>query len=196
MDAMKKVVMASALILVWAALGVSQWSVLEEPARVPLTNVTGPATGVRQSDGRGGGGLHVNVSLLKATAMQRDATYMVPRNIFSMTSVEGAVPVESDVVVASQEETHTAEALTEQGNIVEAGQFRYLGFLRMEEGLQRSKSVAVIRKNDDVLILKAGDRVDDHRVLKKITPDSVTLRNSGTQVEETVMLSDEVESQE
>lgn len=196
MDGMKKVVMAGALILVWAALAVSQWSVLEEPARVPLTNVTGLSTGVRQSDGRGGGGLHVNVSLLKATVMQRDAAYMTPRNIFSMTSVEGAVPVESNVVVAGQEETRTTEALEEQGSLAESGQFRYLGFLRMKEGPRSSNSVAVIRKNDDVLILQAGDRVDDHLVLKKITPDSVTLRNSDTQVEETVVLSDEVESQE
>lgn len=87
MDATKKVMMAGSLILVWAALAVWQWDLLEAPVRVPLTNVTGPGTGGRQSDGRGTG-LHVNLSLLKATAMERDATYMMPRNIFSMTSVE------------------------------------------------------------------------------------------------------------
>lgn len=195
MDVTKKVMMAGSLILVWAALAVSQWNLLEAPARAPLTNVTGPATGIRQSDERGGG-LRVNVSLLKATAMQRDATYVMPRNIFSMKSVEGAIPVESDAAVANQEESRATEPLTEQGNVVESVKFRYLGFLRMENGPQGSKSVAVIRKDDDVLILKAGDRVDDHLMLKKITPDSVTLRDSGTQVEQTVVLSDEVEGQE
>ena len=188
--------MAGSLILVWAALAVSQWNVLEAPVRVPLSNVTGPATGGRQSDERGGGLLHVNLRLLKATAMQRDATYMPPRNIFTMTAVEGTVPVNSDVVVANPEEGPSTAMLTEQGSVVESGQFRYLGFLRMGEGLQSSQSVAVLRKDDDVLVLKAGDRIDNNLVLKKITPDSVTVRDSGTQVEQTVVLSDEVEGQE
>lgn len=195
MDATKKVMMAGSLILVWTALAVSQWDLLEAPVRVPLTNVTGPATGGRQVDGRGGG-LHVNLSLLKATAMERDATYMVPRNIFSMTPIEGTLPVDSGVVAPNQEETHATETLTEQGDAVEPKPIRYLGFLRMGEGPQSSKSVAVLRKDDDVLVLKAGDRIDDRLVLKKITPESVTVRDPGAQLERIVGLSDEGDSQE
>lgn len=195
MDVTKKVMMAGSLILVWAALGVSQWNLLEAPVRVPLTNVTGPATGGRQLDRRGGG-LHVNLSLLKATAMERDATYMMPRNIFSMTSVEGTLPVNSDVVAPNQEETHATETLTEQGGVVESEPIRYLGFLRMGEGARSSQFVAVLRKDDDVLVLKAGDRIDDRLVLKKITPESVTVRDPGAQVERIVGLSDEVDGQE
>jgi hypothetical protein len=194
MDARKKVIMAVALILVWAALAVSQWNFLEAPVRVPLTNVTGPATGGRQSDGRGGG-LHVNLSLLKATAMQRETSLMMPRNIFTMTSAAGTLPVNSDVIVANQEEAHATETLTEPGSVVESGQLRYLGFLSMGEGPQRSQSVAVLRKDDEVLVRKAGDRIDDHLVLKKISPDSVTLRNPRTQVEQTVVLSEEEEAE-
>ncbi len=195
MDATKKVTMAGSLILVWAALAVLQWNLLEAPVRVPLTNVTGLATGDRQLDGRGGG-LHVNLSLLKATAMERDATYMVPRNIFSMTPIEGTLSVNSGVVVPNQEETHATETLTEQGDAVESKPIRYLGFLRMGEGPRSSKSVAVLRKDDDVLVLKAGDRIDDRLVLKKITPESVTVRDSGAQIERIVGLSDEGDSQE
>jgi hypothetical protein len=195
MDATKKVMMAGSLILVWAALAVSQWNLLEAPVRVPLTNVTGLATGGRQLDGRGGE-LHVNLSLLKATAMERDATYMVPRNIFSMTPIEGTLSVNSGVVVPNQEETHATETLTEQGDAVESKPIRYLGFLRMGEGPRSSKSVAVLRKDDDVLVLKAGDRIDDRLVLKKITPESVTVRDSGAQLERIVGLSDEGDSQE
>ncbi|MFO0777761.1 MAG: hypothetical protein U0223_09195 [Nitrospira sp.] len=54
MDAKQKAMVAGSLILVWAGLAVSQWNLLEEPARVPLTNITGPAIGGRQSEGRGG----------------------------------------------------------------------------------------------------------------------------------------------
>ncbi|OYT19035.1 MAG: hypothetical protein CCU26_13980 [Nitrospira sp. UW-LDO-01] len=195
MDATKKVMMAGSLILIWAALAVWQWNLLEAPVRVPLTNVTGPGTGGRQSDGRGAG-LHVNLSLLKATAMERDATYMMPRNIFSMTSVEGTLPVSSDVVVPDQEETQATESLTDQGGVAESGPIKYLGFLRMGEGVTTSQSVAVLRKDDDVLVLKAGDRIDNRLVLKKITPENVTVRDSGAQVDRMVGLSDEAEAQE
>ncbi len=195
MDTTKKVMLAGSLILVWAALAVSQWNLLEAPVRVPLTNVTGPATGGRQLDGRGLG-LHVNLSLLKSTSMERDTAYMMARNIFSMTSVEGASPVNTDTVMPNQEETHATETLMDQGGVVESGPIRYLGFLRMGEGPWSSKSVAVLRKDDDVLVVKVGDRIGDRLVLKKITPESVTVRDAGTRIEQTVALSDEVESQE
>ena len=195
MDATKKVMMAGSLILVWATLAVLQWNLLEAPVRVPLTNVTGPATGGRQLDGRGGG-LQVNLSLLKATAMARDTTYMMHRNIFSITSVAGTVPVNSDVVAPNHEETHATETRTDQGGVAESGPIKYLGFLRMGEGVTISQSVAVLRKDDDVLVLKAGDRIDHRLVLKKITPENVTVRDSGAQVDQIVGLSDEAEAQE
>ncbi len=66
----------------------------------------------------------------------------------------------------------------------------------MGEGPRSSTSVAVLRKDDDVLVLKAGDRIDDRLVLKKITPESVTVRDSGAQIERIVGLSDEGDSQE
>lgn len=187
--------MAGSLILVWAALAVWQWNVLEAPVRVPLTNVTGPGTGSRQSDGRGVG-LHVNLRLLKATEMQRDATNVISRDIFSMTSVAEALPVNSDVVMPNQGEIFATEALTDQGGVTNSEPIRYLGFLRMGEESRSSQSVAVLRKDDDVLVLKAGDRIDDRLVLKQITPESVIVRDSGTQVEQTVGLLDNAENQE
>lgn len=187
--------MAGLLIVVWAAVAVSQGDLLEAPVRVPLTNITGPAIGSRQSEGRGGG-LRVNLSLLKATTMQRDATYTIPRNIFTMTSAEEALPADSTVAIANQAEAPSSETLTEPGGGVESGQVRYLGFMRIGGGPQNRKPVAVLRKDDDVLVLKAGDRIDDRLVLKKVTPDSVTVRDPRTQAEQTVVLSDEVEGQE
>lgn len=134
MDATKKVMMAGSLILVWATLAVLQWNLLEAPVRVPLTNVTGPATGGRQLDGRGGG-LQVNLSLLKATEMERDTTYMVPRNIFSMTAVEGTLPVNADVVVPNQEETPATGTLVDQGGGAQSrGRSDIWGFCAWEKG--------------------------------------------------------------
>ncbi|MBS0167091.1 MAG: hypothetical protein JSR29_13470 [Nitrospira sp.] len=195
MDAKQKALVAGSLVLVWAGLAVSQWNLLEEPVRVPLTNITGPAIGGRQSEGRGGG-LQVNLRLLGATVAQRDAPYTMPRNIFTMTSVDGGSPPNSDRGVVQVEEVPFTEPPAEQGGVVESGQLRYLGFLRMGEGPQRHKPMAVIRKDDDLLVLKAGDHIDGRFMLKKITPDSVTLRDSGAQVEHTVVLSEEAEVQE
>ncbi len=195
MDATKKMMTAGSLILVWGALAVSQWNLFDAPVRVPLTNVTGPAVGSRQADGRGGG-LHVNLSVLKTTAMQRDTTYVPPRNIFTMTAVEETRPANDTVATADSEAAPSTETLTEQGGAVESEQIRYLGFLRIEEGPRSSQSVAVLRKDDDVLVLKAGDRIDDRLVLKQITAESVTVRDPGMRVEHTVGLSDEVEGQE
>jgi hypothetical protein len=66
----------------------------------------------------------------------------------------------------------------------------------MGEWPQGTKPVAVLSKDDDLLVLKAGDRIDDRLVLKKITPDSVTLRDSASQAERTVVLSEEGAVQE
>lgn len=192
MDGKQKAMVAGALILAWAGLAVSQWDLLKEPARVPLTNITGPATEDRDLERRRGG-LHVNLRLLKATAVQRDTTDMMPRNIFTMTTVEETLPVNP---VAIPEQASSTETFAEQGGVQESGQFKYLGFLRIGEKPLRSKSVAVLRKDDEVLVLKAGDHIDDHLMLKKITPDSVTVRDSGTQAEQTVGLSEEAEAQE
>lgn len=192
MDGKQKAMVAGALILAWVGLAVSQWELLKEPVRVPLTNITGPATEDPHLERRRGG-LHVNLSLLKTTAVQRDATDMMPRNIFTMTAVEETLPVNP---VAVPEQASSTETLAEQGGVQESGQFRYLGFLRIGERPLRGKSVAVLRKDDEVLVLKAGDRIDDHLVLKQITPDSVTVRDSGTHAEQTVGLSEEAEVQE
>ncbi|HMS83202.1 MAG TPA: hypothetical protein PKD12_06100 [Nitrospira sp.] len=195
MGTKKKMLMAGSLILIWAAVAVLQGDLLEAPIRVPLTNITGPATGGRQLDGRGVG-VRVNLSLLKATVMQRDATYQIPRNIFTMTAVEEPLSADSTVAIANQAEAPSPDTLTEGEGGVESGQVRYLGFMSIGRGPQNRKPVAVLRKDDDVLVLKAGDRIDDRLVLKKITPESVTVRDPRTQVEQTVVLSDEVESQE
>jgi hypothetical protein len=61
----------------------------------------------------------------------------------------------------------------------------------MGEGRGRNKDMAVLSKDDEVLVLKVGDRIDDHLVLKAISSESVILRNPGTRVDQTVLLSEE-----
>jgi hypothetical protein len=52
--------------------------------------------------------------------------------------------------------------------------------------------VAVLSKNnEDVVVVKVGDRVEEHLVLKAITPESVTIRDTGANIDQTVPLSEE-----
>ncbi|MBI3357504.1 MAG: hypothetical protein HY038_12185, partial [Nitrospirae bacterium] len=44
MDPKRKAVLATVLVTVWVGLALWQWGALEEPVRVPLTNVTGHAS--------------------------------------------------------------------------------------------------------------------------------------------------------
>ncbi len=61
----------------------------------------------------------------------------------------------------------------------------------MGENRRKNNDIAVLRKDDEVLVLKVGDRVDDHLILKAIDSESVTIRNTGTHVDQTVLLSED-----
>jgi len=189
MDAKKKTILAASLLLLWAGLAVWQWRLLQEPVRVPLMNIAGhPSVGQRAATG--GTGLHVNLHLFTSTSLQRQATFTVPRNIFSIPRPDGTFAAGNDPTSVNQPGSSSAETSTEQEEKVELEQYRYLGFLRVGEGYRENKDIAVLKKDDEVLVLKVGDRVDDHLILKAINSESVTIRDTGTHVDQTVSLSE------
>ncbi|MBH0191905.1 MAG: hypothetical protein HP492_09150 [Nitrospira sp.] len=49
----------------------------------------------------------------------------------------------------------------------------------------------MLSKNEEVMVGKVGDRVEEHLVLKAITPESVTIRHTGARIDQTVLLSEE-----
>ena len=188
MDVKKKTILAASLIFLWAGLAVWQWRLLQEPVRVPLMNVTGhPSVGRQVETGRAG--LHVNLDLLASTGLQRQATFTVPRNIFAVPHPDGTFPAGN--APASQNQPSASETLAQQEDALELEQYQYLGFLRVGENRRKNKDIAVLRKDDEVLVLKVGDRVDDHLILKAIDSESVTIRNSATHTDQTVSLSED-----
>ncbi len=194
MYAKKKTILAASLFLLWAGLAVWQWRLLQEPVRVPLTNIAGhPSVGQRAATG--GTGLHVNLHLFTSTSLQRQATFTVPRNIFSIPRPDGTFATENDPASLNQPGSSSAETSTEQEEKVELEQYQYLGFLRVGEGRRANKDIAVLKKDDEVLVLKVGDRVDDHLILKAINSESVTIRDTGTHVDQTVSLSEKSSDQ-
>ena len=194
MDAKKKTILAASLIVLWAGLAVWQWRLLQEPVRVPLTNVTGHSSVGRPVE-TGRTGLRINLDLLASMGLQRQTTFTVPRNIFSVPRPDGTFAVGSDSASMNQPGSASAETSTKQVEAVELEQYRYLGFLRVGEGRRKNKDIAVLKKDDEVLVLKLGDRVDDHLILKAIDSESVTIRDTDSHMDQTVSLSEESSEQ-
>ena len=187
MDAKKKMIFAVSLIFLWAGLSVWQWWMLQEPVRVPLKNVTG-RTSVERDATSGKTGLRVSLDLLATMSLQRQATFTVPRNIFALPRPDGTFAPGN---AFASENQPSASADSEQKEALGLEQYRYLGFLRVDEGPRNNKDVAVLKRDDEVLVLRIGDRVDDHLVLKAINSESVIIRNTGTDIDQTVSLSEE-----
>jgi hypothetical protein len=55
--------------------------------------------------------------------------------------------------------------------------------------------MAVLTKKDDLHVVRAGETVEDHIVVKTITHEAVTLLDSRARVEHMVLLSEEAPEQ-
>jgi hypothetical protein len=183
----KKVAALVALGLLWGGILAWEWLTLAEPVRVPLTNVSGPASTPRATRGTLDA-LHVQLDLLAAARTQREMTFTTPRNIFALPR-----PDEPGVARANQPELvpGSEQVPGQAAALAGLAQFHYLGFVRMEEGWRKKGELAVLTKNDDLHVVRTGETVEDHVVVKAITQESVTLRDRQSRVEHTVLLSEE-----
>jgi len=183
----KKIAALVGLGLIWGGILAWEWLAVEEPVRVPLTNVSGPASTPRAPRGTVDG-LYVQLELLAAARTQREMTFTPPRNIFAPPH-----PDDSGAARANQSEFDpgSEQALRQQEVLAGLAQYHYLGFVRMEEGWRKTGELAVLTKNDDLHVVRAGETVEDHVVVKTITQESVTLQDRQSRVEHTVLLSEE-----
>jgi hypothetical protein len=183
----KKVATLASLGLLWAGIVAWEWQTMEEPVRVPLANVSGPAptsAAARETVE----GLRVQLDLLAAARTQREMTFTPPRNIF-------APPSPNDPMTAGETQSELdpglEQTLRQQEALAGLTQFHYLGFVRMEEEWRKKGELAVLTKNDDLHVVRTGETVEDHVVVKAITQESVTLQDRRLRVEHTVLLSEE-----
>jgi hypothetical protein len=197
MKARDKMILATSLILLWVGLAAWQWRFMEEPARLPLTNITGSASSGHQVE-RMGNSWRVNLGLLASAGIQREASFTAPRNIFAVPRPDGSLPLSQGLTLENVQESVSNEIVAEQAEAeAEASaQYRYLGFLRMGESRQKNNAMAMLRKDDEVMVLKVGDHVDNHLILRAITAESVTMRDTDTRMDKTVLLSEETVEQE
>jgi hypothetical protein len=183
----KKGLVLATIGLLWGGILAWEWLAVEEPVRVPLTNVSGLASSARARRGTVEG-LHVQLDLLAAARTQREMTFTPPRNIFAPPR-----PDDSGATRANQSEFDpgSEQALRQQEVLAGLAQFHYVGFVRMEEGWRKKGELAVLTKNDDLHVVRTGETVEDHVVVKAITQESVTLQDRQSRVEHTVLLSEE-----
>ncbi|MDP1948387.1 MAG: hypothetical protein Q8L77_12905 [Nitrospirota bacterium] len=183
----KKIMGLAVLGLLWGGIVVWEWLAVEAPVRVPLSNVRGLASTPRVPRGAIDR-LHVQLDLLAATRTQREMTFTTPRNIF-------APPRRNDSEAApghlSESDAMSELALRQQAVLDDLGQFHYLGFVRMEDAWRKTGELAVLRKNDDLHVVRTGETVENHVLVKAITQESVTLQDRPSRVEHTVLLSEE-----
>lgn len=176
----KKMLSLAALVSVWAGLLLWQWFGWEAPVRLPLTNVSGPLASAAAA---GIDNLHVQLDLLAAARTQREMVFATPRNIFALPSsatVNASRPVNVPDDGAHQDVTAT-----------DLAQFHYLGFVRAGDEWQKKQDMAVLTKNDDLHVVKAGEVIEKHVVVKTITQESVILFDRDSRLEYTVLLSEE-----
>ena len=179
----KKILVLASLSALWVGLFLWQWQSFEEPVRVPLANVSGASASPARA---GTDNLHVELDLLAAARTQREMVFATPRNIFALPS--------TGVMNASRSVEAPEASLRQQAVAADLAQFHYLGFVRTGEEWQKKQEMAVLTKNDDLHVVKAGETIDKHVVVKAITQESVTLVDRESRLEYTVLLSEEPET--
>jgi hypothetical protein len=182
----KKLLTLTSLALAWVGLALWQWSSMEEPIRVPLSNRSGPSAG-EQSSRVSGGGLRVRLDLLPTSKTQRELAFATPKNIFFLPAQAGS---ERAGIESSSDSSEQEQAVA-----TDLAQFRYLGYVRTGEESERKRDLAVLTKNDDLHLVRKGETVEKRVVVKTITQDSVTLQDRESSLEHTVTLSEEETAQ-
>jgi len=178
----KKIATLVVLAIIWGGLVAWQLYSREEPVRVPLTNVKGPMVGSAKGLGPSND-LHVRLDLLSAARSRQEMVFTTPRNIFGSPAPAGSIQ--------SSSELDSDMAKRQQAIAAELSQFHYLGYVRVGEVWQNKPRLAVLTKQDDLHVVKRGEKLDNHVLVKAITRESVTLQDQETRVEYTVLLSEE-----
>lgn len=193
MDTKRKALIATGLVALWGGLAYWQWVAIPDPVHLPLANVSGKAvSSVRSiSPSSPSGGLRVHLEQLASARTQREATFTAPRNIFAVPGSDGTLSVIGAVSGSQVSEQATAEALQQQVASLELAQYRYLGFVRMGESANSNRNMAVLSKNDEVVVGRAGQHLERHLVVKSVSPESVTLRDLQAHVDHTVPLTED-----
>ncbi len=190
MDARRKALIAIGLVALWGGVAYWHWGALPDPVRMPLANTSGPPSSLARPASRIGG-LRVHLDQLDSARTQREATFTMPRNIFAVPGLDGTLSIPGQTPGGPSPDQISEEALQQQAASLELDQYRYLGFVRMGESAKSIGNTAVLSKNEEVMIGRVGQHLERHLVVKAITSESVTLRDTQARVDHTVPLTED-----
>ena len=193
----------SSLVALWIGLLIWQFGYSTEPARVPLTNVSGPKAGGRAPATSASGSLQVNLERLAAIKGQRQATFSTPRNIFasllpppepvsipepaprrgrSRGPAKPAPPPEPAEPPMEEEKGPSAEDIERLRITTELNLYRYVGFMAVGDGPQKKKSMAVVIKDDEMHLLQVGDTIAGEVLIKAMSSTEITLQHLASKI--------------
>ncbi|MGH7204669.1 MAG: hypothetical protein ACREI2_00510 [Nitrospiraceae bacterium] len=175
---------------IWAGLLVWRLVSTEEPARVPLVHVTGQSAHQTVARAKTGAHLRVDLDLLAASRTQREGTFTTPKNIFSLVRSDGPLTASSEAPLPVDMPLTPEEELSQQATAAELAQFRYLGYFYLGSLRQEGREIALLVKNDDLHVVRAGEIIQQRVLVKTITPTAVTLQETHSRVEQTVPLAE------
>ena len=164
----------------------------EEPTGVPLKNTTGIATPAQRSK-KASSEFHVHLELLAATSGQRETTFTTPRNIFASLTPPGSSAGEGSNPDQESPDLRLPTPAEEKklAAAAELNQFRYLGFLRVGSHAGQGKNMAVLMKNDDLLLVRAGETIERQVVVRSIDLEGITLQHLRSKLVQVVPAAEE-----
>jgi len=177
------------LLVIWVGIGVWVLTQAPEPQHVPLTFVSGQKAKPEASRGKSGSNLKIQLELLAASRQRTEKSFGKPKNIFSPVfpgQVGGPAPDfpgQAGVPTAQPPPPPPSpEELARQAGMQELSQYRYLGYLT-----RGGKDQAFLSRGKDLHIVTTGETIEQRVLVKAITPAGVTLQETASQVEQTVM---------
>jgi len=186
----KQLLVMLALGGVWALLLVWRLVTTEDPAHVPLVHVTGQSAHQTAARGKTEAPLRVDLDLLASSRTQREGTFTTPKNIFSFARPEGPQTASPEPPLPIAMPLTPEEELSQQATSADLAQFRYLGYFYMGSLRQEGREIALLVKNEDLHIVRAGEIIERRVLVKSITPTAVTLQETHSRVEQTVPLAE------
>ncbi len=190
----RQIALLGVLLLVWA--GVTWWAMAssDDPQRVPLVNVSGLAGGTTLPSDPGAHILRVHLAQLKQSRAQRAAAASTSKNIFELhrsdqTTIELMPPPPEEFPTEIPEPSATDTQA--ESAWAELGEFRYLGYLELGDHGRKREEVALLAKRDVLHTVRRGEVIGAGILVAAITPNTVILRHTASQVEQRLSLTDE-----
>lgn len=191
----RQMAILGALLVVWGGLLAELLLGSDPPKRVPLVNVSGLPRGTSLASNKAGTEvLRVHLAQLKQSRAQRAAASPTAKNIFELERREGTpveLPPPPPVDLEPEIPEPTAGDMQSESAWAELGQFRYLGYLELGDHGRKREEIAMLAARDVLHTVRRGEIIGSGILVAAITPTTVVLRHTESQIEQELSLTDD-----